>query len=56
MELGSLGGQTAGYGDVELGTLDLPVKAQRKAAYLLQLAWKAHVVRTIMWRRKKVNI
>jgi hypothetical protein len=39
----------------EASSLDLLVAAQRASACRLQLAWRVHLVRATLWRRKKVR-
>jgi hypothetical protein len=41
---------------IEFSTRDLLVANQRAAACVLQCAWKAHLVRSALWRRKKVRL
>ena len=49
-------GDSATAGAAALGPADLLVKAQQLAARWLQQAWRAHLVRAMLWRRKKVNL
>lgn len=41
---------------IESSTLDLLVANRRAAACLLQCAWRAHLVRCMLWRQKKVRL
>ena len=40
---------------IETSALDLLVANRRAAACLLQCAWRAHLVRCMLWRQKKVR-
>jgi hypothetical protein len=51
---GSLRARSVRDEKIDPGALDLIVKAHRTAAYRLQFSWKAHLVRAILWRRRKV--
>lgn len=48
--------EKASAAKIESSTIELLAAKRRAAVCLLQCAWRAHLVRSALWRRKKVRL